>query len=93
MQHSTSRTPLWRIVLWTTIAALLLFPAIAMQFTDEVMWTASDFLAAAVLLVGAGASFEIVALRTRHTNQRVAIGTAIVAVVGVVWLQGAVGIF
>ena len=46
------RSPL-RMLMWATPTALLIAPAVAMQFTREVQWTAFDFVFAAVLLFGA----------------------------------------
>ena len=45
------RSPL-RMLMWATPTALLIAPAVAMQFTREVQWTAFDFVFAAVLLFG-----------------------------------------
>ena len=33
----------WRPAIWGAAAFLLVLPAVAMQFTSEVNWTASDF--------------------------------------------------
>ena len=81
----------WHPVMWLAIAALLLLPAVAMQFTREVAWDAADFAAAAMLLVGAGAVFELAARRFGDST-RALLACALVAVVGVIWAQGAVGI-
>ncbi|HLT05321.1 MAG TPA: hypothetical protein VK019_10220 [Pseudomonas sp.] len=39
-----------RLLLWGGAVALLMLPAIAMQFTEEVDWDALDFLVAGVML-------------------------------------------
>ena len=65
------RRPLWRGVrwlLWAGLAALLLLPLIAMQFTREVAWDAADFAFAGVLLIGAGLIFELAAWRTKKLS-------------------------
>lgn len=82
-----------RVIMWAGIAALLLLPLLAMQFTKEVTWTPADFASAAVLLGGAGAIYEVAAWRTRNPRRRKIIGAAIIAAVAVIWAQGAVGIF
>lgn len=87
-----SKAPVWRLAMWGAIAALLLLPAIAMQFTREVAWTGFDFVVAAALLVGAGAVFEVIARRVRGSRQRIAIGMALFSVVALIWIEGAVGI-
>ena len=49
----------WRIAGWSAALALLLLPAIAMRFTDEVNWTALDFVFAGVLIFSLGMGLEI----------------------------------
>lgn len=51
----------WRIAGWGSLVALLVLPALAMQLTSEVNWTASDFVFAAVLLGFVGAVVELAA--------------------------------
>ncbi len=82
----------WRIVLWGAIFSLVLLPAVAMQVTDEVAWTVSDFVFAAVMLSGAGLAWELVLRRPRPTAYRAASALAIVAALLLVWTTGAVGI-
>lgn len=84
---------LWRLAMWSMIGLLLLLPLIAMQFTGEVAWTAFDFAVAAALLVGAGAAYEIAARHVVDPAKRAMTGAMILAVVVLVWAQGAVGIF
>lgn len=42
------------------IAVLLCIPIIAMQITNEVTWTLSDFIIAGILLFGTGILIELV---------------------------------
>ena len=83
----------FRIARWSVIALLLITPLIAMRFTDEVKWTASDFAFAGVLLGGAGLIFEAAALKVRGRVQRTLLGLGVIGVVLVVWAEAAVGIF
>jgi len=83
----------WRLAGWGAVAALLLLPAVAMQFTRDVAWTANDFAFAAVLLVGAGGLLELTAWKVRDVRYRAAIGLTVLAAVLLVWADGAVGIF
>ena len=92
-QDMAPRPATWRLAIWGAIAALLLLPLVAMQFTGEVRWTAYDFGAAALLLVGAGAIFELATRYTADARLRLAIGAAILCVVTLIWAEGAVGIF
>jgi hypothetical protein len=82
-----------RILGWSAVALILLAPAVAMPFTDEVNWTASDFVLAGVLLIGGGALIELAALRVRSPAVRIGVGLFIITIVALVWIEGAVGIF
>ena len=44
----------WRIAAWTGAALMLLLPLVAMQFTDEVNWSETDFIVAGALIGGTG---------------------------------------
>lgn len=83
---------MWRVALWGTVAALLTLPAVAMQFTHEVQWSAGDFLFAAVLLGTLAALIDLSARRARGLAHR--IGGALAALTGFaqVWINSAVGI-
>lgn len=72
--------------------ALLLVPAIAMQFSREVAWGPGDFAAAALLLLTGGAA--IVLSRTiGKPALRLLAGSAAVLAVALVWAELAVGLF
>lgn len=82
----------WRIARWTIVAALLLTPLIAMQFTSEVNWTASDFVFAAILIGGSALAYEIAVLTTASHAYRGGIALSLAAAFLLVWINGAVGI-
>ncbi|MGB3337315.1 MAG: hypothetical protein WBA73_09060 [Devosia sp.] len=82
-----------RIGAWSVAAALLLLPLAAMQFTSDVKWGAEDFLAAALLLGGAGLALEVMVRLVQDARARLAIGLAIAAAFGLIWVELAVGIF
>lgn len=83
----------WRFVLWTTVFTLLLLPLAAMQVTREVAWTAFDFAAAALLLIGTAVACELVA-RSRLTGAaRIIVGAGTIAVAALLWAHGAIGVF
>jgi len=84
---------LWRVGLWGLIAALLLLPLVAMQFTAEVVWDSADFAFAGLLLVGAGLLFELAARATRSLMWRLAVGAGLLLGVLLVWADAAVGVF
>jgi len=88
--------PLWkalRMLGWGAVALVLTAPLVAMQFTEEVNWTASDFVFAGVLLIGGGAVIELVAWRVRNPAVRIGVALFIIAIVGLIWAEGAVGVF
>jgi hypothetical protein len=64
-----------------------------MQFTDEVNWTLPDFVVAGVLLLGTGFMCELVMRKVNKIKYRIAICVALLAVLLLIWLELAVGIF
>ena len=79
-----------RIVLGT--ALLLLVPALAMQFTNEVNWGPLDFVYAGALLIGTGLAYEFASRKLRTTRQRVVVGATLAAAFLLIWAELAVGI-
>ena len=82
----------WRIALWGTAGFLLLLPLVAMQFTDQVVWDATDFAIFGALLLGAGLTCELAVRKTSNSAYRYAVGVAVAAAFVLVWVNGAVGI-
>jgi hypothetical protein len=82
----------WRIAIWAVIAALILLPLLAMQFTDEMAWGAADFVMAGALLFGAGLTYELMARTRANIVYRAAVGVALGAALILVWLSLGVGI-
>ena len=76
-----------------TVALLLLIPLTAMQFTDEVKWTRLDFVVMSILLLGTGLMCEFVMRKVDKIGYRIAICTAILAALLLIWIELAVGIF
>ncbi|MBI1684068.1 hypothetical protein [Caulobacter hibisci] len=88
MTRSAMSDRLWalaRPLAWTLVAVALTAPAIAMRLTPEVHWTALDFAAAAILLIGGGLACEVFAWRVRSRAARIAFSLGVVAVVGLIW--------
>ena len=82
----------WKIASWSAAALVLVVPLIAMQFTDEVNWSAADFVMAGALVLGVGTALELAVRRTRDAAYRWAAGLALAAAFLLVWLNGAVGV-
>lgn len=90
--RSTRRINPWRTAAWCAAAALLLAPLVAMQFTDEVVWTLSDFVFAAIMLGGTGLAFELALRKSRHIAYRAGAALGLAAAFVLVWVNAAVGI-
>lgn len=82
----------WRLIGWGGIAALMLTPAVAMQFTDEVNWTIGDFLFAALMFGGVGLAVELTVRANPAWTYRAGVGIALAASFLTVWINLAVGI-
>lgn len=82
------------VFVWIALATvvILLVPLVAMQFTDAVNWSISDFVVMGSLLFGAG-SVGVLVARKAHRKYWLAIGVVIAAVFLYVWSELAVGIF
>jgi len=82
----------WRIAGWGSLLALLMLPALAMQITGEVNWTAGDFVFAAVLLGFVGAMVELAARFARPGAPRIGYIIAGFTTFFTCWSNAAVGI-
>lgn len=71
---------------------LLLIPLTAKLFVADMAWDAFDFVAAGVLLFGAGLTFVLIARMGNNTTYRVAAGVAVAAGLLLVWANLAVGL-
>jgi hypothetical protein len=81
----------WRMAVWGGAAALLLAPAVAMRFTDEMAWDSADFILVGAMLLAACGVWELAMRTTRNW----AYAAATVAAAGTAFLlflvNGAVG--
>ena len=82
----------WRLVGWGGAVALLLAPLIAMRFTSEVNWTASDFIFAGVLFAIIGGAFELAVWASRNRAYRAGAALALLGTFLTIWANLAVGI-
>lgn len=83
-----------RLIAWAGVVALVLMvPLVAMQFTNEVVWTSSDFVIAGVLLFGSGLAYVLATANVTSFKRRTFIGIAVAAVLLLIWADLAVGIF
>jgi hypothetical protein len=71
---------------------VLMVPLLAMQVSDQVVWSPADFAVAGTLLVGTGLMYQQIARRAGHVAYRVAAGVALAAALLLVWVNLAVGV-
>jgi hypothetical protein len=80
-----------RIALWSAAATVLALPAVAMRFTTEVNWTASDFVFAAVMIGTVGLLAEVAVRMSSNWSYRAGAAFALAAGFTTVWANAAVG--
>ncbi|MGX5175450.1 hypothetical protein ACUR5C_15625 [Aliikangiella sp. IMCC44653] len=82
-----------RMVLVAVFTLLvLMLPLIAMQFTNEVNWSAADFLVMGGLLMLAGLSYVFLLSFAQHWSYRLAAALCALASLLLIWVNLAVGI-
>ncbi|MGN6383271.1 MAG: hypothetical protein ACTHMK_11790 [Dyella sp.] len=74
-------------------ALLLCIPLVAMHFTNEVRWTAGDFVVGAALLLSAGTAIVVGRRLTTSAWSRRLVVAGVLLVLLLVWAQLAVGLF
>ncbi len=82
----------WRPALWALLGGLLLLPAIAMVFTDEVRWTGADFIAAASIFAVVGCAIELIVRFVDQSVLRMALVCGVILAALAIWADGAIGI-
>ena len=91
MHNSSPLKPILSVAAVTV--CLLLIPLTAMQFTTEVRWGPGDFLVAGCLLLITGIGIVLVARHVTRPAHRAALIGTLVAALGLVWAELAVGVF
>lgn len=81
----------WRILGWGTAVGLVLLPLVAMQFTSEVNWTFSDFIAAGLMIGLTGGALELAVRTSANPWARAGSAVMILASLLLVWVNLAVG--
>ena len=83
-----------RITLLYSIPFVILsIPLMAMQFTEEVNWTISDFLVMGILLFTTVFTIDFVLKKFKTLKSRLILTVGIVVLLALVWAELAVGIF
>ncbi len=94
--HMYQRTPEKNIHPYRPLiitAAILLVPLVGTQLSDEVQWGIEDFMAIGLMLLIAGYAYEFLAPQVHSVFWRVFLALTIIAIVGIIWVELAVGIF
>ena len=81
------------VLIALTVALILSLPLIAMQFTSEVNWDASDFITMGILISGTGLLIEFTLRKVKTTTYRLMLCGGILFALFLVWAELAVGIF
>jgi hypothetical protein len=92
IEMSPATTRALRIAGWSLAAGLLALPAVAMQFTDEVDWSAGDFLFAAIVFAIVGGLLELAARASASLAYRVGAAMAVATGFLTIWITLAVGV-
>jgi len=92
-QETVSPFKLRITIILSVIVFILCIPLIAMQFTNEVNWTLSDFVAAGVLLLSTGLAIELVIRNMKTGTCRTIALVIILIALFLIWAEMAVGIF
>ena len=95
MSAKAEITGVWnvlRLMGWVAVAALLMLPLVAMQFTREVNWTVGDFIVAGVILGAAGLATEFLVRRSGSNFYRAGAVLTILVMFLTIWSNLAVGI-
>ncbi|MCW4462680.1 hypothetical protein OK349_13260 [Sphingomonas sp. BT-65] len=82
----------WRVARWSAAAVLLCVPAIAMRFTSEVDWTASDFVVMGMLFASILGAYDFLASRAPSFAYRAASVLTTLGLFLLIWINLAVGV-
>ena len=80
-------------VLPFVLLLLLFIPWIAMQFSDQVNWSAGDFVVMGIMLLGVGFGLSYLLSRSLTIQKRVAYIAILVLAFLLLWAELAVGVF
>jgi Tfp pilus assembly protein PilN len=81
------------LIMLLGIIGLLLIPAIAMLFTNEVNWSIADFVIMGTLLLAVALVTEFITRKISNKKYRIAFIALLIALFLLLWVELAVGIF
>jgi len=91
-QNFTQKNKRLTLILFVAMG-LLTVPLIAMQFTNEVSWTLSDFLVMGILLFSVGMTCEFILRKFKSIRQRIIFCGIALVIFFLIWAELAIGIF
>lgn len=80
------------IVVAAITVLILMVPLIAMQFTDDVQWSFSDFVIMGALIFGTGITFKLITRGSSNITFKIAAAFAFGASFLMIWVNLAVGL-
>jgi hypothetical protein len=80
-------------IILATASTLLMIPLVAMQFTNEVNWSASDFIIMGILLFGTGIICELILRKFTTLKKRIIVCGLVLFGFFLIWAELAVGVF
>ncbi|WP_395046217.1 hypothetical protein [Flavobacterium sp.] len=81
------------LIMLLGITGILLIPAIAMLFTNEVNWSIGDFVVMGTLLLTVVLATEFILRKISDKKYRIAIITLLIILFLLLWVELAVGLF
>jgi len=75
------------------LLSLLLIPLVAMQITNEMVWSMADFLLMGCLLFSLGIGIEFILRKNKPFKKKVFFASILIAIFMLVWAELAIGIF
>ncbi len=75
------------------VTALLMIPFVAMQFSNEVQWSAFDFLIMGTLLLAVVLACEFIFRKVKRTDYRLVLCGVVMVTFLLIWTELAVGVF
>jgi len=75
------------------VILLLSIPLIAMQFTDNVIWSMADFIIAGIIIFGATQLILMLLKTAKHPKIKVILVTLSITILFLTWIELAIGIF
>lgn len=90
--NASRRGARWTLFVWAITGLLLLTPAVAMRFTDEVKWDPGDFVFMGALLGGVCLGVELAVRMSGSLSYRAGASVALITGFLIVWINAAVGV-